>query len=375
MKVAIVHDFLTKTGGAEKVLMILHEMFPDAPIYTSLYSAKGTKGVFEKDGYTIIPSYLSKYPDSVIRRPKLFLAKLSKAVESFDLSEYDVVISSSNSFAHGVITKPKTFHITYCHSPMRYAWDWYHEYLRENKIGFGLKGMYIRNILSTTRVWDKVASARTDYWLANSQNVADRIKKYYGKESEVLCPPVDVDKITPNENIGDDYYVIVSRLEPYKKVDLAIKAFNQLGKTLVIIGTGTELSKLQQLANNNIEFLGWQSDASVIEYIRNAKALIFPGEDDFGLTPVEAMAAGRPVVAYGSGGALETVTPGETGVFFKESSEKSLMDAINKFESGITHFSPKKCRKQAEKFSKENFIKKFQEILDREYKNYQNKFE
>lgn len=374
MKVAIVHDFLTKTGGAEKVLEVLHQMFPDAPIYTSLYSKGGTKGIFEKKDYTIIPSYLNKNPDWIIRKPKLFLGKLSKAMESFDFSEYDIVISSSNSFAHGVITKPKTFHLTYCHSPMRYAWDWYHEYMKENKIGFNFKGLYIRNLLYNIRIWDKVASTRTDYWLANSINVADRIKKYYGKDSELLYPPVDVKRIDINENISDDYYVIVSRLEPYKKIDLAISAFNLLKKPLVIIGTGSELENLKAHANQNIEFLGWQSDKSVIEYIRNSKALIFPGEDDFGLTPVEAMACGRPVIAYKKGGATETIIDGKTGIFFEDSTAKSISDAVELMEKNYLDFSPRECRRQAEKFSKEIFITKFQEILDREYEKYKNKF-
>ena len=374
MKVAIVHDFLTKIGGAEKVLRVLHEVFPEAPIFTSLYSKEGTKGYFEKNGYNIVPSYLNKYPDWIIRKPKLFLSKLPKAIESFDFSEYDIVISSSNSFAHGIITKPKTFHLTYSHSPMRYAWDWYHEYMRENKIGYGPKGLYVRNQLHHTRIWDKVASSRTDYWLANSQNVSNRITKYYGQESEVLYPPVDIKNIEINENVSDDYYVIVSRLEPYKKVDLAIAAFNIIKKTLVVIGTGSEMEALRNKANNNIEFLGWQSDKSVIEYIRNAKALIFPGEDDFGLTPVEAMACGRPVIAYKKGGATETVVDGKTGIFFKEENAKSIAEAVETMEKRYLDFSPKECRKQAEKFSKENFRIKLQAIIEREYEKYRKQF-
>lgn len=368
MKIAIVHEFLTKIGGAEKVLLALHKIYPDAPIYTLLYDEKGTKGQFSD--CKIIPSSLKKYPAFLRRKTKLFLPKLAQAIEEFDFSEYDIVISNSNSFAHGILTKPSTFHLCYCNSPMRYAWDWYHEYMKENKIGFGLKGLYIRNLIHKARIWDKIASERVDFWIANSETVKNRIEKYYQKDSTVVCPSVAVKEIEMSDNVPDDYYVIVSRLEPYKNISLAVEAFNQNGKELVIIGTGSDETNLKDKANKNIEFLGWQSDKSVHEYMKNAKAFIFPGEEDFGITPVESMACGRSVIALKRGGTLETIVDGKTGLFFEEETPLSLNNAIDKLEKDYTNFVPANCRKQAEKFSAENFEKEIVNIINTEYDNY-----
>lgn len=369
MKIAIVHEFLTKIGGAEKVLLSLCKMFPDAPVYTLLYDETGTKEIFKR--YHIIESQsLKKYPRFLRMKSKLFLGKLSQAIEEFDFSEYDVVISSSNSFAHGIITKPKTFHLCYCHSPMRYAWDWHYEYLKEHHIGFGFKGLFIRSLLHKIRIWDKVASKRVDFWIANSKNVQDRIKKYYRTESKIIYPPVNIDRINLSESSTDDYYVCVSRLEPYKKIDLAIEAFNKLGKQFVIIGSGSDRNRLEGLSKKNIEFLGWQSDKSIYEYIRNSRGFVFPGEDDFGITPVEAMACGKPVVAYGAGGAKETIIDKKTGVLFHKPEAESLIEAILYLEENSDRFTPESCRSQAEKFSEENFQNDFRKTLDEEYEKY-----
>ncbi len=367
-KIALVHDFLTKIGGAEKVLLLLHEMFPDAPIYTTIYDNSGTKHLFED--CKIITSSLNKYPPFIKNHTKYLLPFYPKAVEEFDLSEYDIVISSSNSFAHGVITSPRTFHLCYCHSPMRYAWDYAHEYLIENKIGYGLKGLFVRKTMHNIRIWDKIASDRVDSWIANSENVKNRIKKYYQSDSEVIFPPAPIEKIEANENIPDGYYLIVSRLEPYKKVDLAIKAFSKLDKPLVVIGIGSEQNNLKKIAGKNIEFLGWQSDKSVYEYMRNAKALIFPGEDDAGITPIESMAAGRPVIAYNKGGAKECVIDSRTGVLFNNSTEDALIEAVEKIEKNSLSFSPKNCRQRAEEYSTEKFKTKFMQILEKKHKQY-----
>jgi glycosyltransferase involved in cell wall biosynthesis len=369
MKIAIVHELLTKIGGAEKVLIALHKIYPEAPIYTLLYDENGTGGRFSD--CKIISSSLKKYPSFLRRKTKLFLPKLAQAIEEFDFSEYDTVISISSAYSHGILTKPSTFHICYCNSPMRYAWDWYHEYMKENRIGFGPKGLYIRNLLSNIRVWDKIASERVDFWISNSSNVKSRVEKYYQKDSVVICPPVEVENIEMSDNVSDDYYVIVSRLEPYKNIGLAVEAFNQNGKELVIIGTGSDENNLKEKANKNIEFLGWQSDKSVHEYMKNARAFIFPGEEDFGITPVESMACGRPVVALKRGGTLETIIDGRTGLFFKEETAESLNAAIDKLEKSYTDFIPSNCRKQAEKFSTENFEKKILSIVKTEYDKYQ----
>lgn len=367
LKIAIVHEFLLKIGGAEKVLLSLLKLYPNADIFTFLYDNAKTQGLFKNR--KIITSNLQ---NNILfnKKPKFLLSKYPKAIEEFDLSDYDIVISISSSFAHGVITKPKTFHICYCNSPMRYVWDWYFNYLSENHLDRGIKSLFIRNILHKIRIWDKVSADRVDLWIANSKNVSDRIKKYYRKNSKIIFPPVETARIQMSETIPDSYYVIVSRLEPYKKIDLAIKAFNQNKKQLIIIGLGSQLNKLKKISNKNIEFLGWQSNKSVYEYLRNSKGLIFPGEEDFGITPIEAMACGRPVVAYSKGGVLETVIDNKTGVFFDEETVESLNGAIDKLEENYTDFFPSACRAQSEKFSEECFNNNINETINAGYEHY-----
>ncbi|MFA5927173.1 MAG: glycosyltransferase [Patescibacteria group bacterium] len=374
-RIAIIHDFLTKIGGAEKVLMAFHERYPDAPVYTLLYDKEGTRQLFEAKDWQIHASSLNKYPSFLRKRPKLFLPFLSSAIEQFDLSEYDIVISFSNSYAHGVITRPTTLHITYCYSPMRYVWDWYHQYLEENKISYSLRGLLIRSILKDLRIWDRVAANRTDVWIAQSKTAQKRLKKYYRVDSTVIYPPANVEDIAFSDDLPDDYCLIVSRLEPYKKIDLAIEAFNKLKRPLVIIGEGSDKDRLKAMAGSNIEFLGWQSDQSIAEYLRNCYALIFPGEEDFGLTPVEAMAAGRPVVAYGRGGVTESLVENKTGLFFDNPSADSLIEAIEKLSENYTKFVPRTCRNRAEEFSKKSFLGQIEEHINSSYTKYKKAYE
>lgn len=369
-KIAIVHDYLIKLGGAEKVLEVIHQIFPDAPIYTLLYDKKGTRGVFDGKNYQIIPSKLQKKYDLFLKKQKFFLSSFPKAVEEFDLSEFDIVISSTNSFAHGVITKPKTFHLSYCFSPTRYLWDWHHEYLAENNLGSGLFGLLTRKLLSNLRVWDRSAAKRTDQWIAISNTVAERIKKYYRVDAKVIYSPANIECIKPTGRKPENFYIIVSRLSPYKKVGLAVEAFNKNSKKLVIVGEGSEFAKLKNLAKANIQFLGYLSDQKVASLMSEAKALIFPGEEDFGLTPIESMAAGRPVVAYKKGGVTETVIEGKTGVFFDRSTPESLSEAIDILEKTYETFSPESCRSQAEKFSIAAFKKEFKTAVEDGYKKY-----
>jgi glycosyltransferase involved in cell wall biosynthesis len=372
MKVAIVHDYLTKLGGAEKVLETIHEIYPQAPIYTLLYDKKGTRGIFES-GYEIRSSKLQKLPGFLRRRSRLLLSKFSRAIEEFDLSEFDLVISSSNSFAHGVITPQQTLHITYCYSPMRYCWDWAHNYLKENNIGMGPLGLYVRSIISRIRLWDYYASKRTDEWIAISKTVAKRILKYYRKNSEIIYPPVDINELLNNDKKPKDYYLIVSRLTQYKNIDLAIRAFNQLGIPLYIIGEGADEKRLKRLAKKNISFLGWKKDNERNKFLSECKAFVFPGEDDFGLTPVEAMATGRPVIALNSGGATETVISGETGEFFDQTNKiDDLMRAITKVEKNYLSYKPEVCKNQAKKFSKETFIANFKNYIEKKYREFKN---
>lgn len=369
MKVAIVHDYLTKLGGAEKVLQVIHRMYPDAPIYTLLYDQTGTKDQFV-DGYDIRPSKLQKLPGFIRKRSRLLLSKFPSAIESLDLSKFDVVISSSNSFAHGVVISPKTLHITYCYSPTRYLWDWSNQYLKENNIGFGSVGFYIRSLLSKLRVWDYGASKRTNEWVAISKTVANRIKKYYRRNSEVIYPPTEIDELLKNKLQPKDFYLIVSRLTQYKNIDLAISAFNELKLPLFIIGEGADEKRLRAMANNNIKFLGWVDDKICDKYWSECRAFLFPGEDDFGLAPVQAMAAGRPVVALRAGGATETVVEGITGEFFDQPTAIDLISAVKKLEKNYQSYNLTKCKDQARKFSEEVFVKNFSEFIEKKYKSF-----
>jgi len=373
MKVAIVCDFLTKFGGAQRVLLALAKAFPDADLFCLLYDEQGTKGKFS--GRSITESPLGNLPSFLKRRTKFFLSSLPKAIESFDLSKYDIVISSSDSFAHGVITKPLTFHVCYCHTPMRYAWDWHHEYLRENHLDKGIKSLFVRNILHKIRIWDRVAAHRVDSWIANSENVKKRIKKYYQADAKVIYPPVDFDNIpfSPGSK-PEEYYVIVSRLEPYKRVGLAVEAFNSLGKKLKIVGEGSQLSELKSAAKDNVEFLGWQSDKQMYDILSKAKGLIFPGEEDFGITPVESFAAGRPVVAFKKGGTLESVIENKTGVFFDEPNAESLSRAVNHLEEIYNTLESKVIHQHAENFSEKHFIGEIQSFVMTQYRLYMEEY-
>lgn len=293
------------------------------------------------------------------KRDKLLLPFYATAIESFDFSQYDVVISSSSGFAHGVIVPVHTKHICYCHSPMRYAWDWKNEYLREMP-----KFMQIlaNSILRKVRMWDQLAAKRVDTYFANSKTVAQRIEKYYRRESKILFPPVEVLKFDWRKP-REEFFFIISALQAFKRIDLAIEAFRKSGLPLKIAGTGSEKSNLKALAKDapNIEFLGRVSDSEAQELFETCRAFVFPGEDDFGITPVEAMAAGSPVIAYGRGGVTETVVEGETGIFFLEPSAESLLSAIDQFEQ--MKFSAEACRKRADLFAKEKFEKRILELV------------
>lgn len=364
LKVAIVHDFLTYWGGAEQVLLSLHHIYPDAPIYTLLYDEK-------MDEYfpnaRIRVSFLGKLPNFLRKRKKFMLPLMPTAAETFDLSGFDLVISSSGSFAKGVIVKPRTLHVSYCHAPTRFLWDWYNNYLEENHIG-KIKKLVVVPILHLMRIWDRSASERVDFYVANSQNTARRIKKFYGRDSEVIYPPVDFTKFSAMKNLPSvpekDYYLIVSRLSPYKKIDIAITAFNKMNLPLVIIGEGSDRRRLEKMAEDNIKFLGFQDEEHLAAYYQGAKALIFPGEDDFGITIVEAMSFGKPVLAYGRGGALETVIPGKTGELFMSEVPEILADSVRRMSRDMEKYDAKEIKTHAEKFSRENFEKEFKKFVD-----------
>lgn len=359
MKIALVYDRVNKWGGAERVLLALHKLFPNAPLYTSVYNKE--KAQWAKT-FNIKTSFLQKLPFASTNHELLALL-MPIAFESFNFDGYDLVISVTSEAAKGIITKPQTRHICYCLTPTRYLWSGYDQYFR-NKV---LKLVSIPAI-SYLRTWEKSASSRPDIFVALSKEVQQRIKKYYNRDSELIYPPVWLyDSNKKISNLADsNYYLLVSRLSKftnYKRVDLAIKAFNKLRLPLKIIGSGSWEEELKKMSQPNIEFLGNISDEDLSVYYKNCKALIFPAQEDFGLTLVEAQMFGKPVIAYGGGGALETVVNHKTGILFNEQTSESLIKAVKEFDQ--FKFEKKDLLNQARKFSQEIFQKNFLSLVDK----------
>jgi len=362
MKVALVHDWLTGRRGGEKVLEVFAELFPDADIYT-LFHFKGSQHPsIEKR--KIFVSFLQKFP-FVRTHYRYYLPLFPVAIESFDLSSYEIIISTSHCVAKGAIPSPEAIHLCYCFTPMRYAWDLYHYYFGKGRISI-FKRMIASPVVSYLRLWDVASSFRVHSFAADSNYVAKRIKKYYGRDAWVIHAPVDSDFFIPGEGNGD-YFLIVSALVPYKKIDLAIEVFKKRKEKLLIVGNGPELKKLKRLASENVLFLGSVSDEKLLQLYQNARAFLLPGIEDFGIAPLEAQACGVPVIAFGRGGALETVKDGETGIFFFEQSIDSLNDAIDRFEN--MEFNKSEIRKWAEKFSYQNFKEKIKDWIEKEVSN------
>lgn len=366
MKVALVYDRVNKWGGAERVLLALHELFPDAPLYTSVYNPDtappaGGRGPAIGGGWAkvfskVIPSFLQNFPFAKVRH-ELYAPLMPIAFESFDFSEYDIVISVTSEAAKGIITRPGTLHICYCLTPTRYLWSGYNDYFGSLK-----RRRLLKLIVSYLRKWDKIAGQRPDIMVAISKNVADRIKRYYGREAKVVYPPVEASNVSKVPKVPKgSYYLIVSRLVPYKKVDLVIKAFNKLKLPLVVVGTGSEEKGLRRMAQSNIRFVGYVGDEKLMDYYQGCKALIFPQEEDFGIVALEAQAAGKPVIAYRRGGALETVIEGKTGVFFDKQTSEALISAVKKFDP--RDFKPEDCVKNARRFNKKTFFKEFATLV------------
>lgn len=363
MNIALVHDWLTNMGGAERVVINFKEAYPEAPIYTTIYNPDNLDESLRN--IDVRTSFLQSKKDAKINHQKYF-PFMPMAFEGFNLNEFDVVLSSSSSCAKGVITNPNIMHVCYCHSPMRYGWEFYYEY-SENTEMSKLKKIFLKYFMNYMRIWDNVSADRVDYFIANSENVAKRIWKHYRRESVVIHPPVRC-KLFNISDVDEDYFLIVSRLVEYKRIDLAVQAFNELGLPLVIIGDGAERSKLQNMAKDNIKFLGRQPDDVIKEYYSKCRAFIFPGEEDFGITPLEAQASGRPVIAYGKGGALETVVDKQTGMFFKEQTVKSLKDSVSEFQS--ISFDKQAIRTHAEKFDEEVFKDKIETFIMQKYSEF-----
>jgi len=345
MKIAIINDYLASYGGAEKVFKALSEIFPDADIYTLFYTKDIKQKLFPNQ--KIHTSFLQKFPKFFREHYQLLLPFLPIAAETLDFREFDIVISASHSFAKGIITRPKTIHICYCFSPTRYLWD-------KTKKNF---------LLHFFRIWDRQASERVDEFIACSKIVQQRIKKYYKRDSVVIYPPVDTSYKPQATSYKHEFYLIVSQLRKYKRIDLAIEAFNKLGLNLVIIGEGPEKRKLQKKANKNIKFLGWVPDEVVGEYYQNCIAFIFPSEDDFGIAPVEAMKYGKPVLAYRKGGALETIIEGKTGEFFDFQNAAVLADGIRRLRNNLKNYNPEFIKTHTQQFSKEKFAKEMKNVV------------
>lgn len=352
-KVAIVHDFLLYPGGAERVLEDLAEMFPNAPIYTLLHD-KDRMGDFLKDR-EIRTSFLQKWPRFLRKRHRFLLPFFGTAIESFDLRDFDLIISSSGAWSKGIVTRLDTKHVAYVHSPMRYIWDENEHYLKKNT---GMKNSFCtRLLLSYLRVWDHQAAQRPDTLIANSEHTKKRIEKYYRRSSRVVYPAVDVeggDK--KNDAVEEEkYFVIISRLSPYKNVALAIETCNKLQLPLVVIGEGKEYEKLEKISGDTITLKGWVSDEEKMQYLSNARALLFPSEDDFGIVCIESLCAGTPVIALKRGGACETVEGGVTGEFFDAPTVEMMADAMRRFLEKEGKYDASTMKAYAEKYSREAF--------------------
>lgn len=361
MRVAIVHYWLVSMRGGEKVVEALCDMYPDADIFTLVYDEEQISQKIRR--HRIIPSFLQRIPGAVSNYQS-FLPLMPFALESLDLRGYDLIISSESGPAKGIIPPPHAVHVCYCHSPMRYLWDHYHTY-RSNA---GMAARTLMPLLAPLlRSWDVSSSLRVDRFVANSHHVAARVNKYYRRSASVVPPPVAIDEFAPVADIGD-FYLCAGQIAPYKRVDLAVRAFTEMGRNLIVIGDGAkgDIEALKRLAGPTVQFLGRVSFPVLKAHLARCQALVFPGEEDFGIVPVEAMASGRPVIAFGSGGALETVVHGKTGLLFNEQSVDALIDAVRLFEESKLLFQPETIRAHVAQFSAHNFQTSMRKIIAEE---------
>lgn len=364
-KIALVFDWMTNQGGAEKVNLFLHQMFPKAPIYTSVYNPVKVKG-FEKA--EIHTSFIQNLPFAKTKH-QIYLGMMPYAYELFDLSKYDIVISSSHACSKGIITKPETLHVCYCHTPMRYAWDNWQSYIQEYKMNSLLKRLGKRR-MHKLRIWDRLSADRVDKFIANSNTTKQRIKKYYSRNSEVIFPMIKHSQYKIAEK-RKGYFLAVGRITPYKKFDLIVETFNQIGLPLKVVGTGISLEELKNKAKSNIEFLGYVSDEELKNLYSECEALIFPQVEDFGIIPLEAMASGRPVIALKKGGALDTIIDNKTGILFNKQTPKDLALAIDKFMQNKRKFSSNFIREHSKQFDESFFEKKLLSFLEKEWSSWQ----
>ena len=363
MKTAIVHDWLVTYGGAERVLEQMLLIYPEADLF-SLYDfiPEGQRGFILNKKVTT--SFLQKMPFAKSKY-RSYLPLMPLAIEQFDLSQYDLIISSSYAVAKGVITGPDQLHICMCYSPIRYAWDLTHQYLEESGLNTGIKGWIAKYMLHKIRMWDYRTANGVNDFIAISNYISRRIKKVYNRESTVIYPPVDLEFFKLHTQ-KDDYYLTTSRFVPYKKIGMIVEAFSKMPeKKLVVIGDGPQFKKVKSLAASNIELMGFQSRETIREYMQRAKAFVFTAVEDFGIVTVEAQACGTPVIAYGKGGSLETVIENETGIFFYRQHPDDIIDAVKRFESGIVVFNPAIVHNNAKRFAEERFKKEFKDFVEK----------
>lgn len=358
MKVALVHYWLVNMGGGEKVLEALCRLYPQADIFTHVLDRDRLLPEFRR--HDIRTTFIDRLPASR-RLYKKYLPLMPHALELLDLTDYDLVISSESGPAKGVITRPDSLHVCYCHTPMRYLWDNWPAYMRSTG---RLSRLAMRLMLPSLRQWDSLSAQRVDHFVANSRHVARRIRKYWRREAAVVHPPVDTQAFTPRRTPGGEHYLCFGRLASYKRVDLAVEVCTRLDRPLVVVGDGEMLPRLKAKAGPSVRFTGRLDDTAVRELMARSRALLFPGEEDFGIIPVEAMSAGVPVIAYGRGGATETVIDGETGLLFAEQSAESLAAALRRFEQCEMDFDPSRLHAHAENFSRERFLSGFREQVD-----------
>jgi glycosyltransferase involved in cell wall biosynthesis len=365
-RVAFVHDALAIQGGAEKTLSAMLELFPNAPVYTLVYDQVELRSS-PIAGHRIVTSPLNRLP-RIHRHYRSFLPCFPFLVEGFDLKNYQVVISSSYAAVHGVITDPDQLHIAYLYTPMRHAWHDYNRFVRHAARKSAFTALAARLVLHYFRLWDTLAAQRPDQIIAASHLVADRVNRYYRRSAQVIYPPVDVERFKPADKttFQRSYYLVISRLRPHKKVSLIVEAFNHLGLPLLVVGEGVELEHISRAAGPNIRFLGRQLDERMPELFARAKALVHAAEEDFGITIVEAQAAGCPAIAFGKGGAVETILPDVTGILFPEQSVDSLVEGVERFELNQSNFKSQDLYQNASRFSKANFQDKFLTLISNE---------
>lgn len=369
MKVAIIQEWLVTVGGSDKVAKAIMDVFPDADIFTLV----AKKEICDELGISwekVHTSFIQKMPLGT-KKHRAYLPLFPFAIEQFDLRGYDVIISSSHCVAKGVLTKADQLHICYCHSPIRYCWDMYNEYLEESHLRMGLKSWIVRLMLHPIRKFDAIAGDRVDYYISNSDYVGQRIRKTYRRKTTTIHPNIDISHFELCED-KQEYYLASSRLVAYKKIDIIIEAFNQMpDKKLVVIGGGPNLDAYRKTAKENVKVMGYQPFDVLKEKMQHAKAFIFAADEDFGMIPIEAQSCGTPVIAYGHGGSLETVNGGKTGLFFYEQTKEAIVEAVTKFEAmGGRPFAPKDCRQWAEGFSEERFKREIKEFVEEKYNDF-----